>query len=445
MDTLDQAKRIAEMARKNGANEYEVYISSHSSSEVSAQDNHLHNATSDISTSVGIRVINNGSLGFSSINSLEESKVAKVIEEAISIAKLAPPNPHNVFPDPQPVVQARGIFDEELANYPLSSCITHVQQSLDRTKSHDKRITVEGMGFNINVSQEAIVTSKGIELSQKSSNWVTYLMGMAVEGEKVSSFDFGFNGGTSVANITLEKMVDDFSKSVVQSLGATQGESFTGQVILHPDTLMEMVFEVIGFLASAEAIQTGASRLAGQLGKKVFSEHLTILDDGTTPNRITSMTFDREGITPKPLSIIKDGVFTQMLHSARTAHREGTVTNGRAMGSASGPPRIGPTGVVVAPGKTPLDQIIADTKQGLLVKRYSGNIDTSSGNFSGTVKGGWLIKNGKLDRPVTGTMIAGNLFDALNNISAVSSDTIDLINTILPYIRCEGVSVTSGK
>jgi PmbA protein len=445
MDILNEARKIADIAKKNGAMEYEVYISSNISSNVSAQDNNLHNATSDISTSVGIRVINNGSLGFSSINSLEESKVAKTIEEAISISKLAPPDTHNVLPEPQPVIQAQGIYDEKLTNYPLSSCITHVQESLERAKSFDKRIAVESMAFNVNVSQDAIVSSKGIELSQKSTNWISYLMGMAVDGDKVSTFDIGFNGGTSSANISLEKIVDHFSQSVVNSLGATQGESFTGQVILHPETLLELFVEMIGYMASAESIQTGASRLAGQLGKKVFSENLTVTDDGTTPNRITSMTFDREGITPKPLNIIVNGIFTNMLHNSRTAHREGASTNGRAMGSASSPPRIGPTGVVVLPGKVPLDQIIADTKQGLLVKRYSGNVDPSSGNFSGTVKGGWLIKNGKLDRPVTGTMIAGNLFDTFNNVSAVSSDTIDLINTILPYIRCEGVSVTSGK
>lgn len=445
MDILNQAKKIADIAKGNGTKEYEIFITTHISSEVSVQDNHLHNATSDISTTVGVRIINNGSLGFASVNSLDETKVKQIIEEATSIAKLAPSNPHNVLPDPQPVLEAQGIYDEKLANYPLSSCITHVQDSLDRAKSFDKRITVEGMGFNINVTEDAIATSKGIELAQKSSYWVSYLMGMAIEGEKVSSFDFGFNGGTSANNINMEKTVDNFSKSVIDSLGATQGESFSGQVILHPDTLMEFFVEMIAFMASAEAIQTGASKLAGQLGKKVFSDLLNVSDDGTIPNRITTMTFDREGITPKPLSVIKDGVFTHMLHNAKTAHREGAVSNGRASGHAPSVPKIGLTGTTIAPGKTLLQDIIADTKQGLLVKRYSGNVDPTSGNFSGTVKGGWLIKNGKLDRPVTGTMIAGNLFDAFNNISAVSSDTVDLINAILPYIRCEGITVTSGK
>lgn len=445
MDILDQAKKIANVAKSNGAKEYEIFITTHASSEVSVQDNHLHNATSDISTTVGVRIINNGSLGFASVNSLDEKKVMQTIEEAISIAKLAPSNPHNVLPDPQPVIEAQGIYDEKLANYPLSNCINHVQESLDRAKSFDKRITVEGMGFNLNVVEDAITTSKGIELAQKGSYWVSYIMGMAIEGEKVSSFDFGFNGGSSAKNICMEKTVDDFSKSVIDSLGATQGESFTGQVILHPDTLFELFVEMISFMASAEAIQTGASRLAGQLGKKVFSDLLNVSDDGTTPNRITTMTFDREGITPRPLSIIKDGVFTEMLHNAKTAHREGTVSNGRAFGHANTLPKIGLMGVAVAPGKTLLQDIIADTKQGLLVKRYSGNVDPTSGNFSGTVKGGWLIKNGKLDRPVTGTMIAGNLFDAFNKVSAVSSETVDLITNMLPYIRCEGVSVTSGK
>ncbi|MEZ4812444.1 MAG: metallopeptidase TldD-related protein, partial [Caldisericia bacterium] len=85
----------------------------------------------------------------------------------------------------------------------------------------------------------------------------------------------------------------------------------------------------------------------------------------------------------------------------------------------------------------------ADTKLGILVGRYSGDIDPSSGDFSGSVKGGYLIENGRKTQPLLGTMIAGNIYDCIQNISAISSDTVSLIDVFIPSIRLEGVTVSS--
>jgi PmbA protein len=106
-------------------------------------------------------------------------------------------------------------------------------------------------------------------------------------------------------------------------------------------------------------------------------------------------------------------------------------------------PGCGPSTVFVKPGDDSLENLIRDTKQGILIKRFSGNVDHQSGDFSGIVKGGYLIENGKLTTPLLGTMIAGNLFQCINNISGITSDTEDLINIVAPAIRVEGVTVTS--
>ena len=63
--------------------------------------------------------------------------------------------------------------------------------------------------------------------------------------------------------------------------------------------------------------------------------------------------------------------------------------------------------------------------------------------FSGVAKAATLIKDGKLDRPVTGTLIAGNVFEVLKNLSGVSSETERTFAATLPYLRLEGISVTA--
>ena len=127
----------------------------------------------------------------------------------------------------------------------------------------------------------------------------------------------------------------------------------------------------------------------------------------------------------------------------RSAARDKTVSNGHAAGPANSSPSSGPTTLFVTPGKDSLENLIADTKKGLLIKRFSGNVDPQSGDFSGIVKGGYMIENGKITTPLLGTMIAGNLYKCLENISGISSDIEDLISFVTPAIRTEGVAITS--
>jgi PmbA protein len=193
----------------------------------------------------------------------------------------------------------------------------------------------------------------------------------------------------------------------------------------------------------ADGIQLGASFFVGKKGKRVTHKELTLKDWGRAPGRIGSYKFDREGLTPKTMLPIKDGVFSEMYYNTRSASRDKTVSNGHASGSANMAPGCGPSTVFVKPGKDSLENLIRDTKKGVFIKRFSGNVDYQSGDFSGIVKGGYLIENGRLTTPLLGTMIAGNLFQCVNNISGITSDVEDIINVVVPSIRVEGVTVTS--
>ena len=76
--------------------------------------------------------------------------------------------------------------------------------------------------------------------------------------------------------------------------------------------------------------------------------------------------------------------------------------------------------------------------------RFSGSSDSVSGDFSGVVKGGFLIKDGEIVRPLIETLIAGNLFELLPRISGLSYETERIESLVVPYIRIEDVSVTGG-
>jgi PmbA protein len=83
-------------------------------------------------------------------------------------------------------------------------------------------------------------------------------------------------------------------------------------------------------------------------------------------------------------------------------------------------------------------------KKGIIISRFSGNVNPVNGDFSGVVKGGKLVENGSVLYPVKDVMVAGNVFEALKNLNGVSKERKVIFDSILPYIRFDNVSFTAG-
>jgi PmbA protein len=141
--------------------------------------------------------------------------------------------------------------------------------------------------------------------------------------------------------------------------------------------------------------------------------------------------------------LIESGVASQLMHNTYTSVAMGASNTSHSSGSARSVPNISPTNLLIKPGIPSREELIGGIKQGLLVSSFSGSSNPISGDFSGVAKAATLIKNGKLDRPVTGTLIAGNVFEVLQSLSGVSSETERVFSSVLPYVRLEGVSVTA--
>ncbi len=438
-----RARQALESALSKKLSSAEIIMTDRKTISIELQDNSVHVATEDTSEWTGIRAFKGNSLGFSAVNSLKEDRINGAIEEAVKIASVAPPDKSNVLPEPEVIPWVKGMYDKELASMSLDESIGIAKKIIETCKNYDKRVSLDSGSFQVIVSNVAIASSTGIEASTRQSFAFYDIMGMARDGDVVSSFDIEYGGTRKISEIDVETSAKRLSEKVVSSLGAKSGKSFTGQVILQGDAANELLLSPLLWSSYAENIQLGSSRFKGKLGKRVASSKLTIKDWGRAPGLVASYPFDREGIPPKRLFPIHNGIFTDVFHNAKSAARDGSVSNGHAGGSGSSTPNITTSNVFVKPGNATLDDIIADTKLGILVGRYSGDIDPSSGDFSGSVKGGYLIENGRKTQPLLGTMIAGNIYDCIQNISAISSDTVSLIDVFMPSIRLEGVTVSS--
>jgi PmbA protein len=440
MKIHDMALQTVEDVSKKHKADVEVCVASNSEIKVTIQNNRLHVASSDTSTWAGVRVFSNKSVGFSSVNNLDQ--LPKASEEAIAIAKSSPKDDANVLPDPTDLPSVSGLYDARIANLDISDAMNFASKILENAVTIDKRLAMEGE-LSISVGKSAIASSKGVSSESKGTGIMYFLMGQAVDGPVVGSFDYNVHATTNLDTLDLINIPEKLAKGLLDSLGAKKGNSFKGSVIFFGDALQEVLLSPLVYSMTADSIQLGASALVGKQGKQVASKELTIKDWGRAPGRVGSGRFDREGVSPKTIYPVKNGVFTDMFYNARSAARDKTISNGHASGSANMSPSSGPTTLYVTAGKDSLDNLIKDTKKGILIKRFSGNVDPQSGDFSGIVKGGYLIENGKITTPLLGTMIAGNLFSCLTNISGITSDVEDLISFVTPSIRVEGVSVTS--
>jgi PmbA protein len=85
--------------------------------------------------------------------------------------------------------------------------------------------------------------------------------------------------------------------------------------------------------------------------------------------------------------------------------------------------------------------------KGIFVGRFSGNTEASNGNFSGIVKQGFLIEKGEIKHPLIGTMISGNSYELMRNISGISKEfkaleSWGIPSARSPMIKAEKVKVT---
>jgi PmbA protein len=443
-DLLSICERVVESALGAGADEAEAYASAGRRVHVALQKNDLHLAKSMRTEGLGVRVFVRSRAGFAFANSLARPAAREAVERALEIARAVPADEHNGLPHPVPLETLGGLFDPEAPEYGVEQAVEQALAMLRTARDADPRVTVDSGELGGEHGGKAIASSRGVRASERESSFYCVIMGMAKDGNTVSSFDYQFDGSRSAAGIDPIGAARRFAANVVGSLGAVRGESMTCPVVLSPKSAAEILSFPIAFAVRASSIQKGTSKFADRIGDRVASDLVTVVDDSTLADGMASTSFDREGLAPRVLPLIERGVLMNYLYDGYTARKDGVESNGHAGGGAASVPTVATTNVVWSAGDGSLERIVSGVDRGILVTRFSGNIDPVSGDFSGSVKGGRAIRAGRLAEPLSGTMIAGNAFEILPSITAVSSEREKLMTALVPHVLVEGVAVSSG-
>lgn len=436
-------------AAKLGADQAEVCASSVHESKVNLESDDLGTAQTHQEENFGIRVRRAGSTGFSATNDASPAAIDEAIEAALALARVTPPDPHDAIAEPEPASAVEGLYDAALAELDVASVGRLCGELAARVRAIDPRVRLDSGWVSVGSSVSALASSTGSEVSERATDAQALLFGMAVDGDKVGSFDHEAADVCSLREFEAElKLVPErFVTRVLSPLEAGPGRTFCGSLVLSAEAVAEFVLPALSDALSAQSVRTGSSLLAGKLGERLFSEGLTLVDDAGLPGRPGSSAFDREGLAHQRLVLIDAGRPREYLYNsreARAAERAAGSTR-HAAGGARTPPGIGPTNLLLAAGELDRDALLGEVAEGVLLQRFSGNTDPVSGDFSGVAKGSFLLSRGEPPRPITETLLSGNLFELLAQISGIGRELRWIDGSVcVPMLRLEGVSVTSN-
>ena len=442
---LDLLHYAVKQAEALGATDAEAYAATSSESEVFIENNDVKQAKSQGTSAIGIRVLLEGSLGFYSINDLTKSRIRDAAAMAIKIAHVSPKDKHNVLPGKSKSKALRGIYDKNAESFQASDAARMAAEMLEAAKAYDNRISVDSGNFNSEIVTHALVNSNGIELKERTSVFSWSIMGMAIENGDISSFDYQLGGSHFVKEIDVCNTATEFAEAVAKSLGTRKLEqSFKGEMLLTPMAVNEMIEEVVAHAINSDSVQKKSSHFAGKIGKQVASDLLTVEDDATNAEGLNASSFDREGVPHHRNIVIEKGILKKFLYNTYTASKDGIRSTGNASGSTSSPPSVSTTNFLIIPSRSNFDTLVSEMRHGIIISRFSGNVNPVNGDFSGVVKGGRLVRNGTIQYPVKEVMVAGNVFEALRHLDGISKERKVIYDAILPYIRFDGISFTAG-
>jgi len=215
-------------------------------------------------------------------------------------------------------------------------------------------------------------------------------------------------------------------------------------VVLGPGWPGILLHEAIGHGLEGDFNRKGTSAFSGRIGERVAAKGVTVIDDGTIPDRRGSLSIDDEGNPTGRNVLIEDGVLKGYMQDSLNARLMGVrpTGNGRRESYADLPmPRM--TNTYMLSGPDDPAEILASVKRGLYCANFGGGeVDITSGKFVFSASEAWWIEDGKKQYPVKGATLIGNGPDALTHVERIGNDMA--LDSGIGMCGKEGQSVPVG-
>tara|TARA_B100000929_G_scaffold67792_1_gene51747 strand:+ start:3317 stop:4603 length:1287 start_codon:yes stop_codon:yes gene_type:complete len=296
--------------------------------------------------------------------------------------------------------------------------------------------------FPITIIEQAILdfssgtnyyrNSNGVSFDETEGSYSFSVMFTSKEGKDISSFN---SAGFSSLDIDLPLHKGGSINRLLEESAAhvrtrTVPNKFTGDIIVTPDCIMSFIGFILGNLSDFRLI-AGTSLFRELMNQQIVHESLSIHSKPLSDNLSGGYFITSDGYKAEDLTIIENGILQTFLLSLYGSNKTGLQRVSNSGGS-----------LIIDPGETPLEDMIQSVNKGVLLSRFSGGSPSDNGDFSGVAKNSFYIENGKVQYPISETMVSGNIVDMFQKVKHLSKEEVNFGDEIFPWIQFEGITVS---
>jgi TldD protein len=248
------------------------------------------------------------------------------------------------------------------------------------------------------------------------------------EGDRMETGSHGAGGRVTyeyyLDPANWQVQVDEALRQALVNLGSVPAPAGEMTVVLGPGWPGVMLHEAVGHGLEGDFNRKKTSTFSGMIGQQVAAKGVTVVDDGTLPDRRGSLTIDDEGTPTGCTTLIEDGILKGYMQDRLNARLLGAAPtgNGRRESFAHAPmPRM--TNTFMLAGQHDPQEIIRSVKRGLYAVNFGGgSVDITSGKFVFSASEAYLIEDGKVGPAVKGATLVGNGPDAMTKVTMIGND-----------------------
>ncbi|OGP93063.1 MAG: peptidase C69 [Deltaproteobacteria bacterium RBG_16_48_10] len=420
-------ENILDIARLKKVPYADIRIVRRHNEEIEVKNGKVEGLIHDEDFGFGIRVLFQGAWGFACSSKVTQKEMETVLGKALKIAKASSKakGKEIFFPSTSPVTDR---YKTPISIDPFDvapETKINLLLKADEILRKNKKVKISETFLGSYKTEKTFASTEGFYIEQEIVECGAGIAATAIEGDEVqvrsypNSFrgNFATQGYEWIERLSLADQAERVAEEASQLLNAKPCPSKTTTLILDSSQLALQIHESIGHpieldrILGTEASYAGTSFLKPEMVDhfKYGSELVNVVADATYPGGLGTFGYDDEGIRAQRVPILSHGVLVNLLTSRETAHPLGRESNGTMRADGwNRIPLIRMTNINLEPGEWTLDQMIADTEEGLfLTTNRSWSIDDKRINFQFGTEIGWEIKNGKLGEMIKNPTYTG--------------------------------------
>lgn len=378
-----------------------------------------------IDRGVGVRVVSGEKTGFAYSDEISMAALTESVRAARGIAASGQSGRMNATPTA--TVSAMYADVDPVSRLPDEQKVALLNRVEQMARKRDPRV-VQVMG-RLSGDYEVVLIARsdghvGADVRPLVNMGLTVIAehnGRREQGHAGGGGRFGYDWFTDAR---LEAIVDDAVRQALVNLESRPAPAGTMTVVLGNGWPGVMLHEAVGHGLEGDFNRKGSSAFSGRVGERVAAPGVTVVDDGTMPERRGSLTIDDEGNPTQRNVLIEDGILRGYLQDVMNAQlmRATPTGNGRRESYSAIPmPRM--TNTYMLAGDKDPNEIIASVERGVYAVNFGGGeVDITSGKFVFSASEAYFVENGKIQYPVKGATIIGNGPDALTRVSMIGND-----------------------